>query len=198
MRLVVAGTLVVAGLLGALAPASVDGSSGVSVDLGRIDINAALAPGGEYELPTIGVTDPGSEAAEYQMTVRYVDGDRRHHPPAQWFRFSAAAFPLGPGQTRPIKVVLALPPDATPGDYQALLSAELAPAGSGAMVGAAAAARVTFSIAPSSTFDAWVRSIMRVVADGILWVSLAIVLLVAAIALRQLRRRFRIRIERRS
>ena len=45
---------------GLLVPAA-GADRGVSVDLGRIDIDQKLEPGGSYTLPTMGVRNPGSE-----------------------------------------------------------------------------------------------------------------------------------------
>src|ERR1041385_9327424 len=129
-------------------------TSGVSIDLGRIDITEQLSPGGSYNLPTLGVRHPGTERTSYTMVANPVSDPARKAPPAAWFRFEPATVTLDPGATQPVHVRLVVPTDASPGDYIVLVGAQIASQRSGATVGAAAAARTTFTVAPASAVDA--------------------------------------------
>jgi hypothetical protein len=174
-------------------------SSGVSVDLGRIEISQQLSPGGAYTLPTIGVSNPGSEATSYVMVASPVADPAFEAPPASWFEFSPPGMTLAPGETRPIHVRIVLPADAPPGDYIALVGAQIANPGPGATVGAAAAARTTFTVQSSNAPGAAGHWIGRTLADTMPWSGLLIGMAVIAIAILLLRRRFAfgVRIERR-
>lgn len=128
---------------------------GVSVDLSRIAVNQALSPGGSYTLPTIGVTNPGTERSTYQMGLSYMEGQGELVPPLEWFTFSPASFTLDPGATRAVSITLDVPASATPGSYAALLQAQLAVDGAGGRVGAAAASRLSFNVRPSTILQGW-------------------------------------------
>src|SRR5437867_2776694 len=120
----VTGLLAGGALLISAAP--VFASSGVSVDIGRIDITQQLSPGGAYTLPTIGVRNPGTETTSYVMVANPVQDPALAAPPPTWFEFSPASLTLGPGESRPVRVRIILPADAPPGDYIALVGAEIA------------------------------------------------------------------------
>jgi hypothetical protein len=130
--------------LAMLAVPAVAQQQGVAIDLGRIDVDEQLIPGERYQLPTIGVRNPGTAATDYRMTVQPITG--ADTPDADWFSFSPARFSLEPDARQPVEIVLQLPADAPGGDYAVLVSAQVVSEGDGARVGAAAAARLTFSV----------------------------------------------------
>jgi hypothetical protein len=172
-------------------------SRGVSIDVGRIDVSDGLAPGGEYRLPAFGVRNPGTESTTYRVVVTYIDGQDAGQPAQAWFTFEPNEFTLGPGESRPVQARITLPADAEPGTYAALLGPEIVSAGAGAQVGAAAAAHLTFTVAPSSWLDGTLRQLGRFIA-GHPWV-LAIVPLAVLVALYLvLRGRFTINVARRQ
>jgi hypothetical protein len=171
-------------------------TTGVSIDVSRIDVSEQLAPGGEYQLPRFGVRNPGTEATSYEMVVTYIDGQDAKQPPAAWFTFSPAALTLGNGQSRPVTTSLDVPPDAAPGEYAALIGPQIAASGSGAQVGAGAAARLTFSVSECSGLDCWLRWIGRWIGEH-LYVLLLPLALLAAVLLRIFRKRFAFSIQRR-
>jgi hypothetical protein len=181
--------------LGGVAPALA--SMGVSIDVGRIDVSEDLAPGGEYRLPAFGVRNPGTEPTTYRLVVSYIDGQDANRPAEAWFTFEPAELTLQPGESRPVQARLTLPVDAEPGTYAALIGPQIESAGGGAQVGAAAAARLTFEVAPSSGWDAFLRWLSRLVAEqpAILVMPGAAVLL---LVLWVMRRRFSISIARRT
>src|SRR5215211_6330170 len=45
---------------------------GVAMDVGKVAIDQKLEKGGSYQLPSIGVRNPGSETATYRMGVSYL------------------------------------------------------------------------------------------------------------------------------
>jgi len=182
-------------LLVALEAAPVAASSGVSVDLGRVDITDALMPGQAYSLPTLGVRNPGTEPTSYVMVASAVQDASLRHPDAAWFVFEPSALTLGPGETAQVQMRLVLPRDAAPGAYQVLLGAQISSLATGASVGAAAAARTTFSIRPANAIDAFAASIGQLVSD--LWPWSAIVPSVFALASAGwlIRRRFAIHLD---
>jgi len=193
-RLVIALALVGAALFGA-APALA--SQAVSIDVGKIDVTDALAPGGEYKLPAFGVRNPGTEPTTYRISVSYVDGQDAGRPDQAWFTFSPAELTLGPGESKPVTASIALPANAEPGRYAALVGPEIVSTGTGAQVGAGAAAHLTFTVAESSAFDAFMRWLGRMIAQNP-WILVVIGLLVIALAAWFLRRRFNFSVSRRA
>ena len=100
-------------------------------------------------------------------------------------------------RSRAIETTLEIPPDAEPGDYAALIGPQIAAEGTGAQVGAGAAARLTFTVQPSSLLDAWLRMLGRFLTENP-WVWIAALLAVAIVVLWFLRRRFSFSVQRRG
>jgi hypothetical protein len=195
-----AGLLAGCALLLQLGIGAAAASSGVSVDLGRIDINQQLLPGSGYNLPAIGVRNPGTERTSYVMIASPVDDPDRVSPPSTWFVFEPATVTLDPGQTQRVRVRLLVPTDAAPGDYLVLVGAQIAATGGGATVGAAAAARTTFTITPAGPIEAFAAWFGRSFSDLMPWSGIAPGLVVLGGTLWLIRRRFAVglRIERRA
>ena len=188
-------TMALAVTLGVAAPALA--SMGVSIDVGRIDVSEDLAPGGEYRLPAFGVRNPGTEPTTYKLVVSYIDGQEAGRPAEAWFTFEPAELTLQPGESRPVHARLTLPVDSEPGTYAALIGPQIVSQGGGAQVGAAAAARLTFEVAPSSGWEAFLRWFSRLLAEQpalLVIPGAALLLLVMWV----LRRRFSISIARRA
>jgi len=184
-----------------VAPATAAADRGVRVDAGRIAIDDELMPGQTYRLPTIGVSNPGDETTSYTMAVTELSGTTT--PDADWFEFEPASFELEPGRTQAVRVTLRIPVSAEASEYTALLAAEIVAGdaastdGAGIGVGAAAAARLTFNVQPASDLEAVLGFIGTWLDEqrGIL--SLAVVLVVLALAVRLGRRHLAIEIRRR-
>ncbi len=185
-------------LLAAVAPTVA--STGVSVDLGRIDVTERLVPGQAYNLPTIGVRNPGTERTTYAMAANPVQDPDLAAPGGDWFTFEPGSVTLEPGETVRVRVRLVLPTDAEPGNYIALVGAQIATQGGGARVGAAAAARTTFTIAPASNLQAFAAWLGRTFTDFLPWSAVVPGLAVGTLGLWFVRRRFtfRVGIERRT
>ena len=187
--------IALAGALLLALPAAAEANKGVAVDLGRIQIRDKLQQGGSYRLPVIGVRNPGTERTDYAMTVEAISG--KQSPPGAWFSFSPRRFALAPGQTRPVRVRLSIPSGARPAGYEALVGAAIVTPGKGAQLGAVAAARVDFTVEASSTLEAWWLQVKAFYSDQRPWTYLVPALLLAALLLGLLRRRFSLRLERR-
>jgi hypothetical protein len=176
--------------------APVQAGKAVSIDVGTIAVREQLVPGGEYRLPTFGVRNPGTEQTSYEIAVSYIDGQEGLRPPADWFTFDPATLTLGVGESQPITTKLTIPSDAEPGDYTALIGPQIVAEGAGAQVGAGAAARLSFTVQPSSALDAFLRELFRFLSENP-WVWIAALLLVAVALLWFLRRRFSFSVTRR-
>jgi len=172
-------------------------SRAVSIDVGRIDVSDALAPGGQYKLPAFGVRNPGTEATTYRISVSYVDGQDAAQPAQAWFSFSPGELTLAPGESKPVTASITLPTDAAPGKYEALLGPEIVSTGTGAQVGAGAAAHLTFKVAESSGFDAFMRWLGRTLQQNP-WILIVVGLGLVALAAWFLRRRFNFSVSRRA
>lgn len=182
----------------AAAPA-VRADRGVGIDLGRIDIDQRLSPGGVYRLPTLTVSNTGDEPGDYRVRVTDPGEPGLRPPPADWFDIDPSRFRLGPGQSAAVAVKLTLPTGADPGRYGAYLEAGAVADGDGVGVAAAAAALVTFEVKPSSLLAAWLLKVSRFVDDSSPWsiVAAAGVLIAGAAALLRRHVRFSVTIRRR-
>ena len=181
-------------LFASAAPAA--GGQAVSIDVGTIAVREDLAPGGEYRLPTFGVRNPGTEQTSYDITVSYIDGQEALRPPQEWFAFDPASLTLAVGESRPIATTLDIPANAEPGDYAALIGPQIVGDGNGAQVGAGAAARLTFTIQPSSALDGWLRWLFRFLSENP-WIWIGALVVVALGTLWAIRRRFSFSVTRR-
>ena len=177
--------------------ASAQASRGVAIDLGRIEIQQKLTPGGSYRLPTMGVRNPGTETTTYEVKASPLQLDGREAPPEEWFHFSPSRLTLKPKETRAVRVRIELPTGADPGDYVALVGPQIVTKGGGAQVGAAAASRVTFTVEPATLLQAlWLKA-KTFFADHDPWSWLLPLVLVLAALVWRVRSRFSFRIERR-
>src|SRR5688572_24849705 len=79
---------------------------GVALDTGRVDVTQRLSKGGTYQLPVVGVRNPGSESATYTMGTSFFEGQAGRRVPEGWFSFSPARFTIEPGATQPVRVTL--------------------------------------------------------------------------------------------
>jgi hypothetical protein len=181
-------------LLGS-APARAD--RGVAIDLGEVAVTDRLSPGGGYQLPVLGITNPGDEPAGYRMTVSYVTGQEALEPPESWFRFDPAEFTLAPGETKAVRARLSLPVGADAGDYEALLGAQIVTEGRGGQVGAAAASRLSFTVEPASTLEAVWLKVERFFTQNVPWTYIVPAALLALLGGWQVRRRYELTVARR-
>jgi hypothetical protein len=176
----------------------VSAAKGVAVDLGLIEIDEPLSPGGTYRLPTLGVRNAGDELGTYSMHIGQTGNAEAVALQGAWFTFSPSNFQLEPGASTPVTISLHLPANVPPGRYEGLLSAGLAPEGEGAQVGAAAAARLTFEVQASSSFDALLRELTTFVGGLAPWSYVVVGLLAVGFLVRRASRRFSVRLERRG
>ena len=184
-----------AALLANAAPAA--GGTAVSIDVGSIDVREELVPGGEYRLPTFGVRNPGTERTAYILSVAYVDGQEELRPAADWFSFDPATLTLAAGESRAIATSLDIPTDAEPGEYAALIGPQIVTDGSGPQIGAGAAARLSFTVLPSSALDAWLRWLWRFLLENP-WVWIAALVIVVLGITWFVRKRFRFTVQRKT
>lgn len=190
-----AGMAVLAAFLLA-APASAE--RGVAVDIGLIEVDRPLLGGGTYRLPVLGVRNPGDEVSHYRMGVGGAATAGMSVPDATWFSFTPAEFELEPGAVIPVTISLRLPRDVEPGRYEGLLRAELAAQGEGALVGAAAAARLSFEVAPSSGLEAFVREMVGTLTGLPVWAYAGLAMAAVAGVIWLASRRYSLRLERRA
>lgn len=128
---------------------------GVGVNLGKIEIDQPLKPGGIYHFPSIGVINTGDEPGEYELAITYHQDQPQLRPASEWFSFDPSSFHLEPGASQNAAVKLTLPLKVKPGDYFAYLEAHpVVKAGPGTTIGVAAATKVYFSIIPANIWQA--------------------------------------------
>jgi len=128
---------------------------GVGVNLGKIEIDEPIKPGGIYNFPNIGVINTGDEAGDYEVAVTYHQDQPELRPSQEWFSFSPSQFHLKPGESKSVSVKLSLPVRVKPGDYFCYLEAHpIIKAGPGTTIGVAAATKTYFTIIPANIWQA--------------------------------------------
>jgi len=181
--------------LGGVLP--VGASTGVSIDVGAIAITEVLKSGEEYRLPTFGVRNPGTEPTSYSIVVTYMADQTAMRPPAEWFKFGPSSLTLSGGESKPVSARITVAPGAEPGEYLALIGPRIDGQGTGAQVGAGAAAKLTCTVEPSSWLEGVLRHVWRfIVANP--WALALVLLIVAMVVLRFVRRRFSFNVARKA
>ena len=136
-------------------PAAVFARVGVGVGTGRIEISEDIRSGSIYTLPPITVFNTGDETATYQMLVTLNETQDELKPNPDWFSFEPSSFVLEPGGAQSVTPTFHPPIRTQPGNYFAYLEArpsETVEQGT-AVVGVAAATKLSFRVVPSSLFD---------------------------------------------
>ena len=143
--------LLVVGL--ALVPSAAWAQAGVGVNVGSIQVDQDLAPGGIYNLPAVGVINTGDEASDYSMRITYLADRPEMRPPEDWFSFNPPVFRLEPGEDNTVGIRVHIPVAARSGEYFALLEAYPVPSEqTGAIISVAAATKLSFTVRPSNVF----------------------------------------------
>lgn len=135
---------------------------GVGVATGKIQVKEPLKAGKIYLLPTLVVSNTGTEPSWYEPGIEYHEGQETNpdmglKPPREWFSFEPAEFYLEPGQAQKVEIRLTVPLKAKPGDYFCYLegrSLRKDTGTGGAKIGVAAAAQVYFIILPANIWQA--------------------------------------------
>lgn len=135
------------------------GQAGVGVNVGNIQVDEPLAPGGTYQIPSVGVINTGHDPAEYSLRIIYRHEQEELEPPEEWFAFHPDRFRLEPGLLQNVGISLRLPVTARPGDYFTFVEAyplptEEASEEGGVVIGIAAATKLNFTVEPSNPFSA--------------------------------------------
>ena len=155
---------------------------GVGVNLGKIEIDEPLKPGGFYNFPSIGVINTGDEPGDYELAVTYHQDQPERRPSEEWFTFTPSSFRLEPGKSQNVAVQLALPLKMTPGDYFAYLEAHpVIVAGPGTTIGIAAATKTYFTVAPANIFQAVTYRISSFVVNNAPWTYVVLSIVLGAI-----------------
>lgn len=196
LRRVAASVLTAVAMLAIVAGAAA-AAQGVRLDLGAISVDRAIAPGADYILPVVGVSNAGTEPSTYRMRTTPLSDTPGATFADRWVTFDPPVFDLAPGAHQAVKVRIVIPIDAEQGRYAGLLVAAVdtpATQASGA-VGAAAGARLTFTVAPSTGLDALWRSLARWATDAMPWLGLVVALVGVALLAIVLRRRFDVHLD---
>jgi hypothetical protein len=91
-------------LVAGAGPARAD--KGVALDVGTIKVEDRLSRGGTYNLPPIGVRNPGDEVTAYRMGIDFVEDQDGRRPKGSWFSFEPDEFTLEPGKTTRVRIEL--------------------------------------------------------------------------------------------
>lgn len=172
-------------------PLMVLATVGVGVNLGKIEIDEPLKPGGVYNFPSLGVINTGDEPGDYEVEVTYHQDQPQLRPLQEWFSFSPSSFHLEAGQSQNVTVKLSLPMKMIPGDYFAYLEAHpIIKAGPGTTIGVAAATKTYFSVMPANIWQAIYYKISSLFVMYAPWTYVALTIVMGGIVITILRRFF--------
>lgn len=155
MRIRLSGLILLLAALGGFS-GSAFAQEGVGVNVGKIQVDEPVAPGGTYHIPSVGVINTGHDPSDYSLRIIYQHEQEEEEPPEEWFTFHPDRFRLEPGQLENVRITLKLPLTARPGDYFAFLEAysvrDTEQQG-GVALSVAAATRLNFTVEPSNVFS---------------------------------------------
>ena len=164
---------------------------GVGVNLGKIQINEPLKPGGIYNFPSIGVINTGDEPGDYEVEVTYHQDQPQLRPAQEWFSFSPSSFHLEPGGSQNVAIKLTLPMKMKPGDYFCYLEAHpIIKAGPGTTIGVAAATKTYFSVIPANIWQAIYYKTIFLLTMYAPWTYVVLAVVAAAIIIAIVRKFF--------
>jgi hypothetical protein len=167
--------------------------SGVGISLGSINVDDDLKPGGRYALPEVTVINTGDSREEYQLAITYIEDYPAKRPAPDWVEFQPQRFVLDSGDAQPVVVRVTVPSGAEPGDYFALIEAQMV-GDANESVQASVATKLRFAVAEGSWLDAKRRQINRWLDDAAPWPYIAAGGLLMGIALRVSSRRLKFRL----
>lgn len=168
---------------------------GVGVNLGKIEIDEPLKPGGIYNLPLIGVINTGDVGSDYELEITYHQDQPELRPLQDWFSFSPANFYLEPGESKSVAIKLALPLNMRPGDYFAYIEAHpVVKSGPGTTIGVAAATKAYFTVAPANIFSAVVWRVYSLFTVNAPWSYVTLTIVIGAIVIAFFKRFFNFQI----
>ena len=177
-------------------PLIVSAGVGVGVNLGKIEIDEPLKPGGIYNFPAIGVINTGDKTGDYELAVTYHQDQPELRPPQEWFSFSPSSFNLDPGQSQSVTIQLVLPVKMKPGDYFAYLEAHpVIKAGPGTTIGVAAATKTYFTVAPANVFQAVTYRVASLFTSYAPWSFVVLFVVIGAIIITIFRKFFAFQIK---
>ena len=166
-------------------------AQGVALDTGRITVETPLVTGKSYQLAKINVRNPGTQRTKYDLIVTPIETSA-HSPEASWITFSPKQVTVQGGKQQIVSVSIRVPKGAAAGRYEVLVGARIAPSGNGMGIAAAAAARLTFSVAGQPVA---VQPVIEVVQAW--WPVPALAMLAGGLWLGRSRFKLRMPIERR-
>jgi len=166
-------------------------SVGVGVNIGKIQIDEPLKPGGIYSFPSIGVINTGDEPGDYELAVTYHQDQPELRPAQEWFSFSPSQFHLEPGASQSVAVKLSLPMKVKPGDYFAYLEAHpIIKAGPGTTIGVAAATKTYFTVVPANIWQAIYYKIQSFLVIYAPWTYVVLAIVLTAVIITIIRKFF--------
>lgn len=189
------------GVVGCFLSISALAGVGVGVNLGKIEIDEPLKPGGIYNFPSMGVINTGDEAGEYELAVTYHQDQPQLKPDQEWFSFEPSSFHLEPGASQNVAVKLTLPVRVKPGDYFCYLEAHpVIQAGPGTTIGVAAATKTYFTVVPANIWQAMYYKISSFMTMNAPWTYVVLAVIGAAIIITIFKKffAFKIRVSRKK
>lgn len=173
-------------------PSITTATVGVGVGTGKITIEQALKGGGIYNIPSLIVFNTGDETSDYGVSLMYENGQPELRPELDWFSFEPAQTNLEPTKGEEIKIKLTLPIRTEPGKYFAYLTAKpistTTSNGGGAVIGVAAAAKLSFTVEPANWFQGMFFRMMNLIRIYKTWIYVFLGIVVTVVVILAIRK----------
>jgi hypothetical protein len=195
VRLGVALVTVAVIFAGGLLPVLAAGPS-PAIAPSKVTVDEPMGQGEEIRLPSFTVSNLGDESGTFVMDLFHFAGQREKRSDPSWFQIDPLSFTLEPAATQTVNVRMRIPRDAAAGDYRSFLRATAQPtadpAAGRATVSPAVAVTLVFTV-ENRNFHFY-DPLVDFFSDRAPFSYIGLGLLVLAVAIELLRRRFRLRI----
>jgi hypothetical protein len=175
-------------------PTAAGASVGVGIQAAPVRLAGLAHPGQSYALPPVSVVNTGSHTELIRVAAQRVSGGPGRTVPPSWIRVSGPVIQLAPRHAASFPLELVVPSGATPGAYLS----DIVASGSAAVwlgranLGAAAATKLEFRVAPAAAAGIWSSAPWQT-----FWALLVLALLIAVV-LGVRKSGLRIRVERKA
>lgn len=170
---------------------------GVGVGTGKIIMDEELREGVGYLLPPLTVFNTGDEVTTYEVAVTHRETQPELKPNPDWFSFSPTEFTLDPGKGQVVEITMNLPLKVEPGNYFSFIEGhpkKIVKSDGNTSIGIAAAAKLYFTVEPSSIIQAVYYKIIFLFTNYAPWTYIVLILIVVAILYKLMRKKFKFKI----
>jgi len=181
-----------------LFPSFVIASKSVGVQTGKIQVDQKLVPGGIYELPTLVVSNTGSEKGDFEVGISTLQDQAELKPLEEWFIFTPKTFSLDPGKSQQVTIKINLPIKSQPGNYFSFVEGRFLSSGTKgtASVTIAAASKLYFTVISTNPFVTYYYKIISLWKLYSFWIQAILIIGIIIVVVDLFNKFFKIKVNR--